>query len=729
MINFDFDNPKESPLRPVDDQFKIEKGILKYRYGLDKSKYRTLNFLKTFTPIQIERKDIAEIEIKIKVKHTQRLDMGFSSDPTADISEASQYDILSFWTIPDNEFHVYVMDAKPIAKSFLDVDAPIRQFYFWPAQFSAKYKEDEIEVEYVRIISKKQKYSHGPCGLTYESKNDEIRNCVFAKSNESLKVPIALPDTPTQLKFGMGIFENIPAQFEVNVIQANQTVSLYHTTIDSEVSWHDYQIDLTPYAGQKVIIEFKTISKESTICFWAHPVIYSPRKEKLNVILIAEDATRADHLSCYGYNEDNTPNKDKFAKEGAVFEQAYSQETYTRSSCVSMLTSLYPSATGVWTESDLLNERFLTLPEIMRQQGFETALFTQNTNVSSNSELDQGFNTVFDYKLLGDRGSRIYRGEELRKWLESMRDRNFFLYLHILDPHAPYDPPLNCSVPDAREKRSDGLALKWDPIFDPTWAPRPTMQDRIMRYDQEIKCNDDAFPAFTDMLKKLNIYKNTLIIFVADHGEHLYEHGIWNHGPPGYRQVLHVPMIMVWPQRIPKNMRIKEPVQLLDIMPTILDFIQTDQTNLLIQGHSLRPALENSASDYLKNRICFSEEVVKSQRTDDMVNGSLFYGDFHVLTSDRITDQLSHFMRQEFPEISDTLFSTNVFRVSEDANEHRYLLNYYFDFCFNFYISRFLKDTREYNTAIWKSVVGDSTSVVKYDQKQIEQLKALGYVQ
>jgi choline-sulfatase len=124
---------------------------------------------------------------------------------------------------------------------------------------------------------------------------------------------------------------------------------------------------------------------------------------------------------------------------GVQFDWAFSQATKTRPSVPALMTSLYPTATGVWHRSDMLSERHLTLAEIMRSQGFVTASFLQNGNAGPYAGLHQGFSELYDERIMGNASEEIF-GERVFSWLEDHRDQNFFLYLHPLDPHAPYDP-------------------------------------------------------------------------------------------------------------------------------------------------------------------------------------------------------------------------------------------------------------------------------------------------
>ena len=155
-----------------------------------------------------------------------------------------------------------------------------------------------------------------------------------------------------------------------------------------------------------------------------------------------EDAERADHLSVYGYPTETTPFKEQLmAERGVLFEHAVSNAEKTRPSAGAYMTGLYPTTTGLWYFSDVLSDRMLTWAEIMRAQGYLTVAFTQNGNVGPFAGMQQGFDRMIDASALAAATEEAFTSEQVTRFLEENKDRNFFLYLHAIDPHAAYDPP------------------------------------------------------------------------------------------------------------------------------------------------------------------------------------------------------------------------------------------------------------------------------------------------
>ena len=126
----------------------------------------------------------------------------------------------------------------------------------------------------------------------------------------------------------------------------------------------------------------------------------------------------------------------------------------------------------------------------------------------------------------------LLEGESLWNWLQGHKDRNFFLYLHIADPHGPYDPPRRTTHPTAHLRAAANRQVRQE-VLDPPWVNSPTREGRIALYDGEIRHNDEVLRRFFARLKAEGLFDDTLFVFVADHGEHFGEHGVWEHRPPG----------------------------------------------------------------------------------------------------------------------------------------------------------------------------------------------------
>ena len=294
--------------------------------------------------------------------------------------------------------------------------------------------------------------------------------------------------------------------------------------------------------------------------------------ENPNIVIITLDTTRADHLECYGYDLAETPNLDALAKTGVLFRQAYAPAPITLPSHVSIMTGLYPYAHGVRLNGLYhAPENLKTLAEVFQERGYRTGAFIGAFPLDSQFGLDQGFEVYNqDYDLKGGTGGFYYderRAEKViasaRKWLKQNRKDPFFLWVHLFDPHAAYDPP--------------------EPY-------QSRFHERL--YDGEIAYMDASLKPLLNDISQEDLKDKTLICLTADHGEGLGEHGEMTHAFFTYNSTLHVPLVFSAPWMISPGTIVQAPVSLVDIYPTLLELAGIKQKENL-QGVSLVKAFNN----------------------------------------------------------------------------------------------------------------------------------------
>jgi len=330
----------------------------------------------------------------------------------------------------------------------------------------------------------------------------------------------------------------------------------------------------------------------------------STTQKGVNVILIVIDTLRADHLGCYGYPRNTSPQLDALAAQGVLFKNFYTQSSWTKPSVASLFTSLYPPTHRANSHGDALPGEALTLAEVLREHGFLNYACVGNGIVKRLFNYDQGFHAYDDNAVierlycavlrimrhripyaslvisnsfflsyLGD--ARLINRSAL-PWLEQHRGERFFAYLHYLDPHGPYAPP----PPYAR-------------TF-PYNEELPYARDLAL-YDGEIRYADAKLGDLFERLRELAIYDDTLIVITSDHGEAFGEHGDAGHGASIFQDQLRVPLIIKFPGAKISGRRLTQVARSIDIMPTILDYLGIDIPPDL-EGASLLPLLEPSAS-------------------------------------------------------------------------------------------------------------------------------------
>jgi arylsulfatase len=514
-------------------------------------------------------------------------------------------------------------------------------------------------------------------------------------------------------------------RFAVQVVSDSKTTELHNQTVDAQGAWHDASYDLRAWAGREVALRLTVDGEAGSVGLWSNPIVYGRPLQPLRVMILIEDALRADHLSVYGYDKKTSPFKEELLQtQGVVFLRARSQDNVTRTSLPSMMTSLLPSATGVWGFADMLRPEYLTLAEVLRQQGFATGSFVQNSNAGPASGLQQGFESTIDEAVRG-RPETLLEGEPLWNWLRAHKDRNTFTYLHIVDPHGPYDPPAPYDE-DYRKLQEQGPGVERRHDLDPEYVKSPTAASRLALYDGEIRNNDEKLRKFFDRMKAEGLFDDTLFVFTADHGEHFGEHRVFSHQPPGHVQVTGVPLILYHHNAIPQRLRVEEPVQLLDLMPTILDFADVDSSGLTMQGDSLVGLIEGRNPDYWKARVIASEEVTTRDRTRGWRNsglwtyGSLYYGSWHFISS------RAFWPRRGFVPESLRL---KVFDQAEDPQELATRGRFFADAYLRYRYTAGLNELQSLGEEAQTRFRRTQETNYEFDPDTLEHLKALGYVE
>jgi arylsulfatase A-like enzyme/Tfp pilus assembly protein PilF len=327
------------------------------------------------------------------------------------------------------------------------------------------------------------------------------------------------------------------------------------------------------------------------------------RKSPPDVYLITIDTLRADHVSCYGYKQVETPALDALAVDGVRFTQAFTHSPITNTSHITILTGLLPSVHGVTDFGVPLSPQHVTAAELLKQHGYHTAAFIGAVILDSNSlapGLDRGFDFYDNFpktdgedgggKNAGGKSSgedkadsgknerwgRVERRgmevvEHAEGWFEKHRTGPHFVWVHLYDPHDPYEPPAPFS-----EKYKDHL------------------------YDGEIAYADSAVAHWIAYLKKAGVYDNAIIVVTGDHGEGLGEHGEETHGLFLYDSTLHVPLILKMPLKSVSAAQSGSVVDALvrttDILPTILS-VTGVAAPAELNGESLLPLIDSSNNE------------------------------------------------------------------------------------------------------------------------------------
>jgi arylsulfatase A-like enzyme len=295
------------------------------------------------------------------------------------------------------------------------------------------------------------------------------------------------------------------------------------------------------------------------------------REKKLNIILITIDALRADHLSTYGYQYQTSPHIDKFAEKSVLFEYAYCTTPKTSASIASLMTGLHPFVHRTRPIRDTLKKEPVTLAEALKMRGYFTSAIVDNSNLSKNFNFNRGFDQylqVWD-KTIEKEESTPYITQQILEFLSKNQKKPFFFWAHYIETHYPFLPPQQFI-----EDRPEGRLLQnIEPkiIAGAQRFVRATSTEGyfLSRYDGAVKYIDSELEKIIDLIYEKGYQKNSIIIVTADHGEELGEHNyFYNHGPLTFNSSTRVPLIIYWPNI--RSRRIKQPVSLMDIYPTLL---------------------------------------------------------------------------------------------------------------------------------------------------------------
>ncbi|MBC8204364.1 sulfatase-like hydrolase/transferase [bacterium] len=349
-----------------------------------------------------------------------------------------------------------------------------------------------------------------------------------------------------------------------------------------------------------------------------------------NILLITIDTLNTLYLSCYGNPYPGTPNIDKLSEMGVQFDRMFCTLPRTGPSFSSMMTGAYPAALGLNENFQPLSEEVSTLAELLYKQGYTTGAIVNNpVLLAALSGLDQGFEdyddnvtaSVYPFNDLARLNViHLLSFVELPDWvfysnIRSARkvtetacewinntDKPFFYWLHYQDPHTPYFPP---------EEYREKYAPKPEGIFDPNSVldgylminrGEVDLTDNLREYMQslyraEVAFVDEQIGKIIRFLESNNLFENTIVIFIGDHGENImHHHDYIGHGKYIYEEELRVPFIMITPDIQRRGVKLSELTEVLDIFPAILDYCGMDII-AQSQGQSLKPLLEGMPYD------------------------------------------------------------------------------------------------------------------------------------
>lgn len=427
-----------------------------------------------------------------------------------------------------------------------------------------------------------------------------------------------------------------------------------------------------------------------------------------NIVLLTLDTFRADRLAAYGGDPEWTPNLNRLASKGTVFLNAHSAVGTTFPSHATMFTGLYPRYHGVRSNQHTLPNEFRTLAEVLNRHGYVTGGFVSFRQMQLIGNLDQGFMGLSDSErrpgsaAIRDDSKTFQMAVDWLKKMESKDGRPLFLWLHQFQAHGPYEMTswARKRLGDYSGMLADGASSK--ELHQAVREILHSKQDlEALRtlYTGEAHAVDERVGRLMGLLRKLGEVENLFLIVVADHGQSIGLNGYLGHGPTLREDVLRVPMFFV-DFRHPRSQEIDTLVSLVDLMPTVLDYIGIE-TKLHFQGRSLAAAIRNG---HVEPATYFAE-VERKPKPD--------YGDWY--TPNRVAVYANGFKLTYRPGDR----PTELFDLHSDPNAQHPLDK-----------SRY-PTQMDYLTGLAKDYLSRSVDSVEADltDEDVKTLKSLGYIQ
>jgi arylsulfatase A-like enzyme len=427
-----------------------------------------------------------------------------------------------------------------------------------------------------------------------------------------------------RLDVGLGVLrEDTPVTSAITATRQDGKIeTLLKETYADQKYWGQRFVDMSHLEGQTVTLAMEAEAERAgSVAFWSVPTLTGTRStKKPNVIFYIIDTGGADYMSVYGYNRHTTPNLESIVAEGAIFERAYSNSSWTRPSTASFLTSLQHSVLGgLRNGSNPVPEQVLTMAEHMHRAGYQTAEFTSNSNAGRVNNLERGNDLFRDFNIGNNSVSSVSLHEDFWQWRKAYPAEPYWVHFQTTDVHWEHTPvPPFAGLFISPERRR--IADEWRERVDPEWGADADII-RILKkldidhvpfftaqrdlHDETMAHQDYQLGQLVARLKAAGEWERTLLIIAADHSvtAGALDYNLLMRDPaplnfavddpaiPMLRSgVSRIPLIVVWPGHIAGGQSFSQPVSMIDMLPTILDLVDLPMPEVM-QGQSLAPLL------------------------------------------------------------------------------------------------------------------------------------------
>ncbi len=508
--------------------------------------------------------------------------------------------------INDGAAHDYLLRADWVDSG--SGDAPIREL----GLMLSATGPGRVELLSVSLVPKEARYSEAAAGVITEPRDALYRRSLYTHAPGKVSWRVKVP-RGGRLDFGLGVLrQDAPVTFRVLA----DGEALFEESYARKAQWGQRSADLSRWVGKEVDLTLETLGKTGSVALWSAPTLSGAAQSGPNVLLYVIDAGGAEYMSAYGYNRRTTPNLERLAAEGALFERAYSNSSWSKPSTTSFMTGLQHTVLGGYRlPNDPLPDKAATMAELLHGAGYQTGVFTSNSWCGTMSSLDRGVDSLIE----SISGPNSASAEELQRafwrWRESYPGRPWWAHFQVTDVHWPWEPvpPVAGTFLSRAEREAfndmerrlgdatGSMGRSWGlraaaAAFEKAGIDRKAYFDGVRgAFDEAMAFSDHQLGLLVERLKATGEWENTVLIVTADHGD-WPGLGYFDAWAPFERvaylnpYLSRVPLVVVWPAKIKPGQRFRGPVSLIDLLPTVLDLAGRPKPGYL-QGQSLAPLL------------------------------------------------------------------------------------------------------------------------------------------
>jgi len=511
--------------------------------------------------------------------------------------------------------------------------------------------EGGLDIASITLVPKAAEFGDEPYGQRDVSLGNRYRRSLYLHAPGSVGYRVRIPeDGRLDLALGSVQSDRLLTYRVLAVRGAAGADTVFEETWSDPGAWAQRSVDLSAYAGEEIDLVLDAHAETSgSVALWGSPTVSGGRTSGApNVILYVIDGGAAEAMTVYGYNRNTTPQIERIAAAGAVFEYAYSNSSWSKPSTTSFMTSLHNSVLGNTKERfDPLPPEALTMAERFHSAAYQTGVFTSNPWAGSASSLQRAVDWFRDEGVRPPSGSTVELHAEFWDWREAYPGTPFWAHFQTTDVHGPSTPiapfaGLFCS-PERfewlretqdrwsewrRENPDPGSRFLWTSVWEDLGIDRlewfNTERDV---YDEVLAHQDYQLGRFVERLKARGEWENTILVIAADHSysagstdfglvlqEELPEqYAEW--GPMLRSTITRVPLIFVWPEHIEPGRRFSEPVSMIDVLPTLLELAGLPEAEVL-QGRSLAPLLLGTGD--IESRPVILDEFDTDRQTGEL---------------------------------------------------------------------------------------------------------------